>query len=39
MVHASAVEDFEKNDVELSVPAGEPRPVLLVVMVSLFLHK
>jgi len=34
MVHTSAVEAFERNDVELTVPPGEPRPVLLVVMVS-----
>ncbi|KAK1927922.1 P-loop containing nucleoside triphosphate hydrolase protein [Papiliotrema laurentii] len=32
MVHAAAVEEFEKKDVELTVPPGEPRPVLLVVM-------
>lgn len=35
MVSASALEAFEKNDVELTVPPGEPRPVLLIVMVSL----
>jgi hypothetical protein len=35
MVHAAAVEEFEKKDVELTVPPGEPRPVLLVVMVCL----
>lgn len=34
MVHASALEQFEKNDVELTVPASEPRPILIIVMVS-----
>ena len=33
MVHAAAVEKFEENDVELTVPPGEPRPLLLIVMV------
>lgn len=33
MVHASALEQFEKNDVELTVPASEPRPILIIVMV------
>lgn len=34
MVHAAAIEEFEKKDTELTVPPGEPRPLLLVVMVS-----
>jgi hypothetical protein len=34
MVHASAIEEFSKNDVELTVPPGEPRPILIIVMVS-----
>jgi hypothetical protein len=34
MVTESAIEQFEKNDVELSVPKGEPRPILIIVMVS-----
>ena len=29
-----AIEAFEKNDVELSVPEGAPKPVLIIVMVS-----
>ncbi|KAK4687454.1 gluconokinase, partial [Tremellales sp. Uapishka_1] len=32
MVSAHAIEEFEKNDVELSVPEGAPRPVLIIVM-------
>ena len=34
MVHQSAVQAFEKNDVELTLPPGEPAPVLLIVMVG-----
>ena len=34
MVTERAIEQFEKNDVELSVPKGEPRPILIIVMVS-----
>lgn len=34
-VSNGAIEAFEKNDVELSVPEGAPRPVLIIVMVSL----
>jgi len=34
MVHASAVEEFKKDDVELTVPPSEPRPILIIVMVS-----
>jgi hypothetical protein len=33
MVHASAVEEFKKDDVELTVPPSEPRPILIIVMV------
>jgi len=31
-VHEAAIEQFRKNDVELTVPPGEPRPVLIIVM-------
>jgi hypothetical protein len=34
-VSNGAIEAFEKNDVELSVPDGAPTPVLIIVMVSL----
>jgi len=34
MVHANAVEEFKKDDVELTVPPSEPRPILIIVMVS-----
>lgn len=33
MVSEAAREAFEANDVELTVPAGAPRPVLIIVMV------
>jgi hypothetical protein len=39
MVHASAVEEFKKDDVELTVPSSEPRPILIIVMVSTFLYQ
>ena len=34
MVSERAIEQFEENDVELTVPLDEPRPVLIIVMVS-----
>ncbi len=34
MASAHAWEEFRKNDVELTVPPGQPRPILIIVMVS-----
>lgn len=34
-VSSDVLEQFEKKDVELTVPKGAPRPVLVIVMVSL----
>lgn len=36
MVSAEAVEKFKENDVELTVPPGAPRPILIIVMVGHF---
>lgn len=33
-VSETALDEFKKKDVELSVPEGAPRPVLVIVMVS-----
>jgi hypothetical protein len=38
MVHQEAIKEFRENDVELTVPPGVPRPVLIVVMVCSPLH-
>lgn len=34
-VSETALDEFKRKDVELSVPEGAPRPVLVIVMVSL----
>jgi hypothetical protein len=34
-VSDQALNDFEKKDVELSVPEGAPRPILVIVMVCI----
>jgi hypothetical protein len=34
MVSENAINEFKKNDVELTVPPGAPRPTLIIVMVS-----
>ena len=34
MVSACAAEEFQVDDVELTVPPGAPRPVLIIVMVG-----
>ena len=33
MVSAKALEAFNEYDVELTVPPGQPRPILIIVMV------